>query len=189
MQWNNFRKFFFQQGGISLVELLIVVSILGVVAMLAYPKMKLSMEDSRLSAATAEVAAAMEYARLKAVNAGLPARVEINASTENINVEQFELPQEISEDVPSIDESIVEAGSFEKMDHPLNPGAPYRLSLGGDGLFGGIDVVSAVFGGSSTVTFDTLGAPSDGGTVTLACGGYLRMIHVDGLTGKVTVTN
>lgn len=175
--------------GISLVELLIVVSVMGTVAMLAYPKMMVAMEDNRLSAAAGEVTAAMAYVRQTAINTGLPARIEINSGTDSIQLEHFQLPGQISDDVPNLNETVVEGGSFTSMDHPLNPGVPYNLSLGGDGLFGGVDVVSAVFGGGSTLTFDALGAPSDGGTVILGYGGHQRVIQVDGLTGKVTVTN
>jgi prepilin-type N-terminal cleavage/methylation domain-containing protein len=183
---NSYRE---SQDGISLVELLIVVSILGIIAMLAYPQMMLAMEDARLNAAAGDVATAMEYARLKAVNSGLPSRVECHTSTDSIELEHFSLPHEISEDVPSLNETVVEGGTFEKMDHPFNPGVPYSLHLGGDGLFGGVDVTDAVFGTGSAVTFDGLGAPSEGGAVTLVCGGHRRVVHVDALTGKVTVTS
>lgn len=177
------------QSGISLVELLIVVSVMGIIAMLAYPKMMLTMEDARLQAAAGDLVTAIEFAQLKAVNSGLPSRVEFHTGTDSIELDQFQIPQEIADAVPSLNETVVEGGTFEKMDHPFNPGVPYSLHLSGDGLFGGIDVTNAVFGAGSMVTFDTLGAPSDGGTVTLAYGGQQRVVHVDGLTGKVTVTN
>lgn len=173
--------------GLSLVELLLVITVLGTIAMLAAPDMISTMEDTRLSAAAGEVASAIEYAQLKAVNTGLPARVEIMVSTDSLSLEQFELPHEIEEEVPAIDQAVVEGGTFETMDHPFNPGVPYSLNLGGNGLFGGIDLTGAAFGAGTTLTFDGLGAPSDGGTVTLACGHHQRTIHVDGLTGKVTV--
>lgn len=175
--------------GFSLVELLTVVALMGMIAMLAYPKMIVTMEDTRLNAAAGDITTALAYARLKAANAGLPTRVDINVGTDRVDLERFQLPQEISDDVPSLNETMVEGGTYEVMDHPFNPGVPYHLSLGGDGLFGGIDITHATFGAGSRITFDALGAPSDGGTVTLALGGHQRVIHVDALTGKVTVTN
>lgn len=179
----------FNRRGISLVELLIVVSVLGTIAMLAYPKMMLAMEDNRLNAAAGDITTGIAYARIKAANTGLPSRVNISVSADSMDFELFRLPQAVFDDVPFIDETVVEGGGFEVMDHPFNPGVPYRLSLGGDGLFGGIDITGATFGAGSTLFFDGLGAPSDGGTVTLAYGGHQRIIHVDALTGKVTVTN
>ena len=187
--WKKLMPQSLTHNGISLVELLIVVSVLGSIGMLAYPKMILAMEDARLSAAAGEITTAIAHARLKAANTGLPSRVEINVGTDSVGLEQFRLPHEISDDVPSIDAAVVEGGSFELMDHPFNPGAPYHLSLGGDGLFGGIDITSASFGAGSTLTFNALGAPSDGGTVTLSFGAHRRVILVDALTGKITVTN
>lgn len=179
----------FNRSGVSLVELLIVVSVLGTIAMLAYPKMMLAMEDNRLSAAAGDITTAIAYARIKAANTGLPCRVNIDVATNSTDVELFRLPQAVSDDVPFVDETVVEGGGFQAMDHPFNPGVPYRLSLGGDGLFGGIDITGATFGAGSTITFDGLGVPADGGTVTLVYGGHQRIIHVNALTGKVTVTN
>jgi prepilin-type N-terminal cleavage/methylation domain-containing protein len=179
----------FNQCGVSLVELLIVVSVLGTIAMLAYPKMMLAMEDNRLNAAAGDITTGIAYARIKAADTGLPSRVNIDVAADSMEFELFKLPQAVSDDVPYIDETVVEGGGFEAMDHPFNPGVPYRLSLGGDGLFGGIDVTGATFGAGSAITFNGLGAPADGGTVTIAYGGHQRIIHVDALTGKVTVSN
>ena len=75
------------------------------------------------------------------------------------------------------------------MEYPLNPGSDYTIYLGDQAMFGGVDVTVVNFGGGDTVTFDALGEPSDGGTVTLGYGNGQSVVTLDGLSGKVTVSN
>jgi len=174
--------------GVSLVELLIVVSVMGTIALVAYPRLVGSVEDGRLNAAAAKVTAAVGYAKLKAMNSGLPTQVEVNTSSDVVKLKQIQPPDEISDAVPFINAAVVEGGLYKMMMDPSNPGEAYVVPLAGQGLFGGIDIVGADFGGSLVLDFDALGTPSSGGTVTLACGRDQKVLHVDALTGKVTVT-
>ena len=82
----------------------------------------------------------------------------------------------------------VEGGVFTTVGNPLNRGTDYNINLSNQALFGGVDVTAVDFGGSNQVTYDTLGAPSAGGTVTLAFGTRQVVVTLDSLTGKVTVS-
>ena len=56
-----------------------------------------------------------------------------------------------------------------------------------EALFGGVDISAVDFNGNNDVTFDALGVPSNGGTVTLGFGNRQVAVAMDSLTGKVSV--
>jgi hypothetical protein len=157
--------------------------------MVAWPTVIISLEESRLSGAASDVVTALEFAQLNALKSGRQTRVKIDAGIDRITVSEFEPHNGIWEENPQINENIVESGSFETMEHPLNPGSDYTISLGDQAMFGGVDIIAETFGGGDTVTYDALGTPSEGGTVTLGYGNGRSVVTLDGLSGKVTVSN
>jgi prepilin-type N-terminal cleavage/methylation domain-containing protein len=175
--------------GFTLVELLIVILILGIIAMVAWPTRITLLEESRLSGAASDVVTALEFAQLNALSSGRQTQVKIDVGNDKIAVSEFKPHDGIWEENPQISETIVESGSFEIMEHPLNPGSDYTIYLGDQAMFGGVDITAETFGGGDIVTYDAQGAPSDGGTVTLGYGSGQRVVTLDGLTGKVTVSN
>ena len=74
------------------------------------------------------------------------------------------------------------------MGHPVNKGADYYIVFADEDRFHGVDIASAAFDVNNYVTFDAIGAPSDGGSVTLSLGGRQVVVTVDSLTGKVTAS-
>jgi prepilin-type N-terminal cleavage/methylation domain-containing protein len=173
--------------GVTLVELLIVTTMLGAIAMLAYPGLVVQLEDSRLRSAAARVCAAIEAAQLRAVNSGRQTRVIFDAAADTVHLEHYIIPPAMTGTKEFVNESNIDTGSFGPMRDPLDPGKPYTLNLSHPLFFDGVDLAGADFGGVGTITFSTLGAPHDGGTVTLACGGRQTRISIAPLTGKATV--
>jgi prepilin-type N-terminal cleavage/methylation domain-containing protein len=173
--------------GFTLIELLVIVVVLGLAAALGRPLLGASTDEARLSAAAAEVAAALDYARLTASCGGRPCRVTVDATADTLAVEQLRCAVDFSD--PGLDEvmrSQADVLSFVEMWHPVKKGLRYRLDFGGVGWFGGVDVASVSFGAGASVVFDACGAPSDGGSVVLERGGRFATVTLDGLTGKVT---
>ena len=74
------------------------------------------------------------------------------------------------------------------MQHPLKKGTDYVIILPDESRFSGVDISTSDFNVEAPVFFDTLGAPSKGGTVTLVLGDRQMVVTLDALTGKVTVS-
>jgi len=83
----------------------------------------------------------------------------------------------------------VEVEDFELMERPMNRGVDYSIILPDESRFSSIDITAAAFGVNNFVEFDTLGAPSDGGTVTLDMGSRQIVVALDSLAGKVTIVD
>jgi len=178
--------------GFTLLELVIVILILGIVAALGMPALLSSLDAAHLDAAASEVATALRYAQLIAAGTGRPTRVTIDAAADTLQVEQMahaNLAIIMNPANTEIDEADVETGeALALADHPTRRMEAYQISFTDD-RFGGIDIVSATFGGGPTVDFSRVGAPSSAGTVVLALGGRQVTVAIDDLAGRVTVSN
>ena len=176
--------------GFTLVELVIVVLIVAIVAALGYPALTGSVVDARLYAVSTAVVTALEFARLSAATSGRPCRVTLDEVAETISVEQLEYDATaniLNPAVSEIAEAVIDSTTaYAAMDNPAKPGSDYVIDFTGSDWFGGVDVLTAAFGGGNTVVFNELGTPSEGGQVTLTFGGRQVVIAVDALTGKVT---
>ena len=85
--------------------------------------------------------------------------------------------------------SDIESGSYVDMLHPLNKGFNYQIFLDNEHRFSGIDITQSDFNDNNPVYFDSMGAPSHGGTATLTLGARQIVVTLDDLTGKVTLSN
>lgn len=175
--------------GFTLFEILIVVLLLGVIATQAFPMLKSGLENSRLSGAASEIAAALEYAQLIAMTTGQPSRVTIDDEMETILVEQFKINGDIFTGLSEIPEGNIDAGAFTSVSHPVKRGKIYYIVFASEERFSNIDITSASFGSSNYVRFNDSGVPSSGGTVTLTYGDKQAVIAIAPLTGKITSSN
>ena len=108
----------------------------------------------------------------------------------NVTVEQIEYVADfVNPALTQLGESDVESSAYALMPHPLNPVANYDVDFDDYGRFDGVSLTSANFGADNFVVFDSRGAPSSVGTITLETGGHTRVLSVDGLSGKVTSSN
>ena len=175
--------------GFTFLELLIITLIFGIITLLSWPSLIAALEDTRLNGAATETATALEFAHSKAVDSGRTIRVTFDVATDTLFVEQFTYTGELLGGADTLTETDVETGNFTTMHHPLRPGDDYRIDLAKQAMFGGVNISAVDFGGNNDVTFDALGAPSNGGTVTLGFGDRQLVISMDSLTGKVSVNN
>ena len=174
--------------GFTLVEVVIVTLLLGIIAMLGMPTLISALEDARLNGASTETVTALELAHSKAINSGREIRVTVDAAADTILVEQFTYTGDLLGGAATLPETDVENGNYATIYHPLKPGDDYRINLASQPLFGGVDITLVDFGGNNYVTFNALGVPSQGGTVTLGFGSRQMVVTLDALTGKVTVS-
>lgn len=172
--------------GTTLLELLVVLSILGVVAVLAIPGFR-SAERQQLDLAAEEFAAAIRYARSEAMRVGQPRGFLQESSAKRIRLfrpDTVTSPWSPVYDVyHPVSRQLVD---IELDKHPF--AAADNLSL------------SATFRGTcnmaGAVYFDDRGTPwcTDPETVlleqfdlTFSLGAYSRVVTVHGLSGRVTV--
>jgi prepilin-type N-terminal cleavage/methylation domain-containing protein len=175
--------------GFTFVELLIVLLLLGITALLAWPTLDSVVGDSRLSGATEEVVNALQYAQLRAMTSGDKTKVIIGSTDGRIVVRQYKANVDLfggGDQLVAVD---VETGSYELVQYPLRKGTNYNFRLKDDDRFKGVEISTSDFPADDPLYFDTLGAPSKGGSATLAFGGRQMVVTLDSLTGKVTVSN
>ncbi len=181
MQQGAYKK------GYTLVEILVVVSILGIVAIAAIPDF--SSNTEKLDLATAEVVQAIRFARSEAVHTGESRVVRVNVVNDRVRVGRLPDPQT----PPPIYD----------VRHPVDKKI-YDLQFQSDRRLGGVDISAAVFnyqGGRSIsgVLFSSAGVPFVrdpfpgtvlmlvDGSITLNYGKESRVIEVAPMTGRVTV--
>ena len=172
--------------GFTLLEILIVALIVGIFAMLGWPAFNTAMGASRLSGAAEEVVNALEFAQLRATS-GQITKVIIRVDQDKITVKQYKAGIDFFGGESELGEAGVEGGTYEIIENPMNKGTDYQIILPDDSRFGGVDITFSDFD-ATPVTFDSLGAPSNGGTVTLALGSRQMVVTLDALSGKVTVS-
>jgi len=172
--------------GVTLVELLLVVMILGVVAVVAIPDFS-SGDPAQLDLAAEEFANAMRFARSEAIRTGEPRGFRQKSSTKRIRVFRPDTgtsPWTLNYDVY----------------HPVSKQL-YDIQLD-DHPFAAADTVSRnrVYRGTCdtprNVYFDRNGIPRctdpetvflDQFNVTLTLGAHTRVVTLHGITGRVTV--
>ncbi|MBI2432720.1 MAG: GspH/FimT family pseudopilin [Candidatus Hydrogenedentes bacterium] len=180
--------------GFTLLELVITLLILGIVAAMAVPLLASSLNESKLDGATSAVTTALEYARLKAMSNGRNFQVVFDTTNEDLTVEEYQydhLSQLQNPSQTQLQGDWVDfASSYGNAPDPLDPDSlnDYIVSFKTEQAYLGTDLLSASFGGSDTITFDTVGTPSAGGTAVVQLGGLQRTITVNATTGQVSTS-
>ncbi|GIX45902.1 MAG: hypothetical protein KatS3mg131_0113 [Candidatus Tectimicrobiota bacterium] len=151
--------------GLTLVETLLVVLLLGLAATLAVPALEGVLVERRLDDAAGWLVADLRYAQSLAIKTQQPHQVVFDAAGDSYSLTD-------------------QSGTVVL--HPLTRQA-YVVDFDAQRQFQGIDLQAAAFGGSSTLVFDALGAPQSGGTVILSYAGRQRVIAVRYPTGSIGV--
>ena len=150
--------------GFTLVEIIVVVVILGVIAAMVIPSL-IDTGDMQVISAARTVASDLQYAQNEAITSQAPVTISFRATSESYDL----------------------SNASGYLNHPMTRDEYVRDFAQTNG-FERLDIVSASFGGSDTVTFDALGAPDNAGRVTLQAGRYVYQVAVAAATGKVSVT-
>jgi prepilin-type N-terminal cleavage/methylation domain-containing protein len=165
----------------TLIEVLVVVTILGIAGAMVAPSMG-QVGALRIQAAVRMIVADITFAQMDALG-----YQEQRAIVFDVDLNEYTLVQ--------VNGTIIDAENDALYD-PKGPEQRYRISLN-DEVYGGTIIESASFDGDSTLIYDEMGGPvaapgtstlSDGGSIILA--GPLSRYRIDiaAFTGRVTVT-
>ncbi|GAX59218.1 response regulator [Candidatus Scalindua japonica] len=160
---------------------------MGITAAISLPAIHSTLTENRLKGAAYEVVTALEYAQLTAMSSGRGTRVVIVENQERIGVRQYTSNADFFTGGDELAENDVENGSYVLMPYPTKKGINYPILLTDENRFSGVDITVSDFNAGSQVDFNAQGAPTKGGSVTLALGGEQIVVTLDALTGKVTV--
>ena len=150
--------------GFTLVEILVVVIILGIAASVVVPQL-LNAGTMTIQAAARMIISDTLFAQNEAIARQSPRKVV------------FDVPNNAYRLTDNNDVMLSvnwKAGN-------------YIMDFDSDNRFAGVQIQAVDFGGSNSVTFDELGAPSSGGTVDLTAGDTSYRVTVRPFTGRVTV--
>ena len=163
----------------TLIEMLVVVVILGIAAAISIPMMG-SAGSVQIRSAANEIAADIEYAKSMAISHGQCYSIVFDSSTES-----YEILRE-------------SGGSLVSIDHPVKRGFDYVIEFGAGSGLDNVEITSADFDTSSTVTFDYLGSPYSGtgttsplnsGSIVLSGGSETITVNVEAVTGYVSISD
>lgn len=154
------------RSGLTIIEILIVAVILSIVALTAVPMLS-SAGSLQIRAASNMIAADLEYAKSMAISRGQNYSVVFDQAGESYQIED-------------------QNGNV--IAHPVKKGFSYIVDFQSDSRLSRVDITGVNFGATASVTFDSLGSPDNGGTVSLqAGGGTTATITVEPITGYISI--
>lgn len=145
--------------GVTLVETILVVLIIGILTATAVPRFADTMSRSRLDCAARRLAADMNLARQQAITSSAPRSLEFVLETHS-----YSLPN-----VAALD----------------RPGDTYAVTLGASPY--NVSLIAADFGGDAAIRFDHYGHPDSGGQCTIRAGQHQKTIAVNASTGEASI--
>ncbi len=159
-------------GGFTLVELLIVISIIMIVALTAIPMMS-SAASVQIRSAANMLTADLEYAKSMSISRAQNYSVVFDKDAESYRIED--------------QDGIV-------IPHPVKKGFGYVIDFQNDGRLNKVDIVDADFDATSEIKFDYLGSPYNGsdsplnsGVISLQAGGTTTTVTVEPVTGFISI--
>jgi prepilin-type N-terminal cleavage/methylation domain-containing protein len=151
--------------GFTIVEIIIVVVIIAIAALVAVPMMS-SAASLQIRSAANMIAADLEYARSMAISRGQNFSVEFDKNAERYWIED-------------------QAGNV--IQHPVKKGFNYEIEFQNDSRLHRDDILNVDFNMTSSVQFECLGSPDNGGTVIIQAGGTTKTITVEPVTGFISI--
>jgi len=177
--------------GYTLVEMLIVVTIITLVATLALPSLSTG-DTTKIDLAAKEVATAIRFARSEALRTGEGHGLTVSQATQQVTVERYDL-------------TTAPISTLYTLTHPINK-HPYDFNVNTNAGTKGVTISnsedvfdytdlgrrrSLVFDGSGTPKWIVGAGPTtyllSDGTIELTYGNLQRRVSVSPITGRVTV--
>ncbi|HET9941400.1 MAG TPA: prepilin-type N-terminal cleavage/methylation domain-containing protein [Candidatus Eisenbacteria bacterium] len=160
--------------GFTLVELVLIISILGLLVVIAVPD-RSAVDEVSLRSAARRLASDLRYAQGQSIARRIRHGVRFEPAEKRYEV--------------------VATGRGEPIEDPGARGHALVVSFKDPSVAHGVTLVSASFDGAPEVSFDYFGVPSNiagreirrPGLVVLACGGMTSSVEIAPGTGKVTV--
>jgi prepilin-type N-terminal cleavage/methylation domain-containing protein len=156
----------------TLVEILIVVLVIAIGAAIVIPNIGTSANTAVVSAARV-VQSDLEVARSLALTTQNPHSVVFSSDLQSYKV--------------VMNYSGGPYASTLAVNHPVNQGQVYQVTLPALNGMSKVQVTNVTFGAGTYVTFQSTGDPVTSGSITLKGGTVQMVITVEGLTGLVTV--
>ena len=147
------------EGGFSLFESIVVLSIIATFSAVAVPRYVRSVSRYRANAAACRVAADLGYARAQAMAASASRTVTF-----------------------TVGQGCYQLGGIADVVTGLTP---YTVDLSKNQY--GASIVAANLGGDAVVVFSGFGRPDSGGSVTVKVGAEQKTVQLDADTGKASV--
>jgi Tfp pilus assembly protein PilE len=147
------------RAGLSLIDVVITVLIIGILATVAAPKFVKSLHRMQAEAAAKRIKIDLGYTRQTAISESATRSVTFTPSSN-----AYSIPG-----VPDLD----------------RPGEAYAVELNAPPY--NATLVSAALGADSEIQFDRFGKPDSGGTITVESGGYQETVTIDPETGKASI--
>jgi prepilin-type N-terminal cleavage/methylation domain-containing protein len=147
----------------TLVEVLVVVVLAAIAAALIVPYASTS--DTQAVSAARIVVSDLQYAQSQAITTQLTTTVSFDTNTRTYTLSN-------------------QSGT---LNNPMT-GKPYVVSFSAARGFEDVSSLSATFGAGHSVAFDSTGAPTPAGSVTVQAGRSKFRLDVADATGNVTVT-
>lgn len=178
-------SYYVKQKGISYIEIVVVVIILGIVSVIALPNLS-STDPKKLEIAMEEVIQAIRFSRLESIRTGIPHGVFINKNDVKIKVYR------LLAGTPTYD-----------IYHPVDKKI-YTLNLKTDRATEGVDLLNhsinfqGIPGNKNYLGFSKQGIPkysyfgsdhmlTNSATITLSYAGLIRVISISPMIGRVTI--
>ncbi len=152
--------------GFTLIELVIVITIMGILAAVSMPSMS-GMSAGRTDLAAVRLAADIRYARALALSTHTATSVVVNAATEVYTVYEDDT-----------------AGTIAK--NPVTQTAAGFVITYGSLEFSGVSIASADFGGDNKLVWSAEGLPDSSGTAVVTGNGVTWTVSVNA-AGRVQV--
>jgi type II secretion system protein H len=152
-------------GGFTAIELLVVVMIMAIAAFTVVPMLS-SASSMQIRSAANMIMADLEYAKSMAISRGQSFTVVFDESADSYSIKDK-------------DNNIIQ--------HPVKKGFDYTVDFRNDSRLKRVDITNADFGPNHSVSFDCLGSPDNGGSVSLQAGNVNMTIRVEPITGYIRV--
>jgi len=154
--------------GYTLIEVLIVVSIMGLVGAMVVPSM-LTAGSMGVQAAARIIVSDLLYTQNEAIAQQSPHRIIFDAANDSYRV------------VDSVGNTLTASWINGKANN-------YIVDFTKDRRFRGVTITGVNFGGANEIEFNDLGGPNTGGSITIEFDRRSYRIDVADFTGRVTVT-